>query len=749
MIASVAICAVFSVSAGTAVAAPASAGSSSTAAQPTVASSSSEQIAYTGDWQSTSSTADTSSSIRYLSSTGSASYSFSGTSVAWITRLTPSAGTTAVSIDGTEVATVDGYAESTTYRNAIFTSETLVAGAHTLTLTRTGQKNPLSSGTNTIIDAFAVTDAPAPITAPTETSAPVESAPPVETAPPVATTPPAADAPEPTDAPEPIEAAAVDASSVDASQAAVGSVENTSSSISYSGAWRSMSSGSDSGGSSSYLNSSGSASFAFTGTAVRWVSRVTPSSGIASVYIDGSKVADVDRYSSTTAYQKVVFQRTGLSNSSHTLKIQWSGKANPASSGTSVMIDSLIVPDVAAPAKPTGVVAYNTAGNVAVKWNPVASDVAGYRVYSVSSTGSNSLIGQVSKAQTTFTVLGVPSYTTQSFTVTAVDASGNESGKAWKGSVKTASTPAGSYRYANCPPSTVTVRNATELMKAVSAAKPGNVIRMAPGRYYGQMNLTANGVAGKPIWLCGPRDAVIDGTGITKGKSPIQVSFSSHLVITGMTATNALKGVTVRSSKNITVSDMLVESIGYEGIHLRSNTTDSVVVGNTVRKTGLLTARYGEGIYIGSSDANWCELSACQPDKSDRNAVVKNNISMTSAELIEAKEGTTGGVIRGNTMNGTDAMSQSESWVMVAGNGWSVTSNAGKDSRLHGFRLSAHVDGWGLGNLFASNAAAVNAPGYGYKLYEPNGSRSTRTLVSCSGSVDGASSGFSNVPCTR
>ncbi len=720
-------------------AAPAAASAAAPAetASGAIVPSDSDQISYTGQWRTTSAPEDESPAIKFLSSTGSASYSFSGISVAWITRLTPSSGMTQVSIDGVPVGTVDGYAEKTTHRRTIFSSDTLTAGNHTITLTPTGDKNPKSSGTNTIVDAFRVTEAPAP--APSGTPAP-----------------PASSAPDAVPAPD-ADAADASAGPVEPAQdpggdngrLPVGSYENNSSAISYSGSWRSLNSGSDSGGSSSYLNSTGSASLQFTGSAVRWVSRKTPSSGIASVYIDGAKVASVDRYSKSTAYQQVVFQRSGLSNTTHTIKIAWTDTANPASSGENLIIDSIVVPDVSAPAKPTGVTAYNSAGDVVVKWNPVASGVARYRIYSVSSTGTTSLIGHTSASKTSFKVLGVPAYATQYYTVSAVDSSGNVSGKAWKATVKTGKTPAGSYRYSKCPPATVTVRNAADLMRAVNAADPGDVVKMAPGRYYGQMNLTAKGAAGKPVWLCGPRDAVLDGTGITKGKSPIQVSFSSHLVVTGMTAKNALKGVTVRSSHHITVSDMMVESIGYEGIHLRSNTTDSVVVGNVVRKTGMLAAKYGEGIYIGSSDANWCELTGCNPDRSDRNAVVKNTVSLTSADPIEAKEGTSGGVIRGNTISGTSAMSNAESWVLVSGNNWSVTGNTGTNSRIHGFRMSAHVGGWGLGNLFAGNSAAVNASGYGFKIYEPRGPRTTGTLLSCSNRVSGASSGFSNLSCSR
>ena len=699
----------------------------STSATPTLIGAASGDIAYEGAWHSTASALDQSASIRYLSSAGSASYTFTGTSVGWVTRLTSSSGISTVSIDGAVVATFDGYAATTAYRKLAYGTDSLAPGTHTITVTRTGQKNPASTGTNTIVDAFAVASAPV-------------------------ATPPATDAPEPVPAPDPSPApepvATTDPVGA-AESASVGVYENTSAAVKYSGAWRTMDSRSDSGGSSRYLNSTGSATFAFTGTAVTWLSRVTPASGIANVYLDGAK-STMDRYSSSTEYQKTVYSRTGLPNTSHTLTIEWSGTANPASSGKNVMIDALVVPDVAAPAKPAGLAASNASGNVALSWSAgTSTDVASYRVYSVSPAGAYSLIGQTARTRTSFTVLGVPAHSGQTYAVASVDKAVNESARSTTAHVTTGTTPAGSYRHDNCPAATVTVSNAKDLMSAVASAAPGAGIKMADGRYSGQLNLTAKGTASKPVWLCGSRGAVIDGGGITNGKSPIQVSFSSHLVVTGMTATNALKGVTVRASDHVTISDMLVESIGYEGIHLRSNTTDSVVVGNTIRKTGLLKSLYGEGVYIGSSDANWCALTSCNPDKSDRNAVVGNTISLTSSEPIEAKEGTTGGLIRGNSMDGTGAMTHTEAWVMVSGNAWSVVDNSGTKSSLHGFRVNGATAGWGFGTLFADNTGEVDASGYGFKLYEVNGPGTSGTLVSCGNVMTGAAAGFSNVACTK
>lgn len=533
-----------------------------------------------------------------------------------------------------------------------------------------------------------------------------------------------------------------------ASSASVGTYENAAQAVTYSGAWKTLNSRSDSGGSSRYLNSNGSATFAFTGTAVQWVSRATTSAGIAEVYLDGKKVATVDRYSAAEAYQKVVFEKTGLPATAHTLKVVWSGRSNSKSSGKNLLIDSFIVPDVVAPDRPSALTAASSStGSAGLTWKSSPSaEVVGYRVY-VLSADDRTVVGATDRSATRFTAVGLPADTTMTFAVSAIDAAGNESAPSTSATLKSGTTPVGDYRYSSCPTATKTVTNADALMSAVRAAKPGSVIRLAPGTYRDQINLTAKGTADKPIWVCGPRSAVID-TGTVRDNHGIMISNSSNLIVTGMTVRNALKGITMRASSSVTVSDARIDTIGYEGVHLRENTTDSFVVSNIISKTGTLDPFFGEGVYVGSSEANWCELTACQPDRSDRNAIVGNSIFKTGSDPIEVKEGTSGGVIKGNALNGTNAMPKAEAWVKVKGNGWTVTGNSGSASTENGFRLQGSSKGWGLDNVFSDNRAEVGAPGYGFSLYEPNGDGTSRTIVSCDNVVTQAASGFTTAPCT-
>jgi hypothetical protein len=697
----------------------------SAASTTTTVESTSSKIAYSGTgWKVSPNAQDSGGSVQYLQTAGSASFTFTGTQVTLLSRLSPSSGRSEVRLDGRLVATVDGYSATSKYATPLYTSPTGPRGTHTLTITRTGSKNAAAIGTNLIIDAFRITDtgttsAPAPAPAPTKAPAAVPAPAPVKA---------------PTAAPAP---AAVP----------VGTYENTSDKLVYAGTWSGLNSRSDSGGSSGYLNSPGSVSLTFSGTAVRWISRTTPSAGTAKVYLDGALVTTVDRYTADTRYQQTVFERTGLSQGTHTIRIERTGAKNPASSGTNLVLDSIVVPDTTAPAVPANLSASAAGGQVVLGWNAVPdADLAVYRVYAANPTGGYTLMGVTDKSVTAFTSIGVTANSRLDYRVAAVDVTGNESARSAVASAQTGSTPTSSHRYASCPAATVTVSNAAELKAAVAKAQAGTVVRMNPGTYTGQVNVSGRGTAANPIWLCGPRSAIVNVGGITDNHGII-VSNSSHVVVTGMTVTNGLKGITVRASDHVTISDTLVHDIGYEAVHVRENSSDNTIVGNTIRGTGLRDPFYGEGVYIGSSEANWCNLTACKPDRSDRNAVVANSLSKTSAQPIEVKEGTSNGLIFGNTITGLGAMARSESWVKVKGNGWAVVGNTATESVRHGFQVNGSVTGWGLGNLFGNNTADVRADGYGFHLYELNGAGSSATTVSCSNTVTRATAGFANVAC--
>ncbi len=289
----------------------------------------------------------------------------------------------------------------------------------------------------------------------------------------------------------------------------------------------------------------------------------------------------------------------------------------------------------------------------------------------------------------------------------------------------------------------VEVTDAEGLRRALESARPGQVIRLADGRYEGSFVASAQAAEDNPIHLCGSRDAVLDG-GDIDGDYTLHLRGAAHWLVSGLTVTGGKKGVMVDAGQGIRLEQLLVTSTGDEAIHLRTHSTENAVVGNTIRDTGLRKPQFGEGIYIGTSGRNWCQWTSCRPDRSDRNLIEGNDIAGTTAEAVDIKEGTRGGVLRGNTFDGS-AMVEADSWVDVKGNGWTVEGNVGTASAEDGFQVHELVDGWGRDNVFAGNRAA-DVRGLAINVAGPRAIRDT-TTVHCDNVVDGGAEQLSNVTC--
>jgi hypothetical protein len=118
-------------------------------------------------------------------------------------------------------------------------------------------------------------------------------------------------------------------------------VEQTATSVTYTGAWMAVNNASLSGGSSALSMDNGSrATFTFNGTAGKWIGLKDPWSGIARVYVDGVFKAQVDAYSATTQSKAVLYEISGLASGSHSLSIEVTGTKNSAAQGLWVWVDA-------------------------------------------------------------------------------------------------------------------------------------------------------------------------------------------------------------------------------------------------------------------------------------------------------------------------------------------------------------------------------------------------------------------------
>jgi nitrous oxidase accessory protein NosD len=295
---------------------------------------------------------------------------------------------------------------------------------------------------------------------------------------------------------------------------------------------------------------------------------------------------------------------------------------------------------------------------------------------------------------------------------------------------------------ADCPKPTGTVSDTKGLQDALAAAEPGNVIALQDGVYEGKFVASNPGTKDQPIYLCGGTGAVLDGGGVRAGYV-LHLDGASYWRVMGLTLRNGQKGLMADRVQGALIQGLIVEQIGDEGIHLRNFSSDNVVRGNTVRNTGNRRDTFGEGIYVGTAQSNWCTITACKPDNSDRNVVEGNTITDTTSESIDIKEGTTEGRVLNNTFDGSKfSGSHADSWIDVKGNGWLIQGNQGRNSKQDGFQTHEVVEGWGTNNIFKANIAEVNGPGYGFNLAPVRNNK-----ADCDNKVTGAAKGFGNVPC--
>lgn len=300
---------------------------------------------------------------------------------------------------------------------------------------------------------------------------------------------------------------------------------------------------------------------------------------------------------------------------------------------------------------------------------------------------------------------------------------------------------------------TVNVKNATELKQALANALAGDDIIMADGTYSGRFVIAPgkDGTAAAPVTLRGTRNAVLDGGSTTTGY--VLHMQSSYWIVKGFTITNGLKGIMIDGVRNSLVDDIKVYDTGEEAIHLRKFSSQNTISNCNISNTGLKTPDYGEGIYIGSAKNNWATYTNGNPDLCDSNKVLNNHIGPNiTAECIDVKEGTTGGIIRGNIFDATGITGANggDSWIDVKGNYTLIEQNTGTNPGgtifKDGYQVHVALSGWGNYNEFKNNICTVNASGYGFNI-QLSGSNGTSTgnKVYSNNTVTGAAAGVANI----
>ena len=298
--------------------------------------------------------------------------------------------------------------------------------------------------------------------------------------------------------------------------------------------------------------------------------------------------------------------------------------------------------------------------------------------------------------------------------------------------------------------SVVNVSNASQLTTALTNAQPGQTIQLADGTYSGRFVAARSGTSASKITLQGSRNAILNG-----GSTGTGYGFNlkaNYWRLIGFTVTNSQKGIVLDGANNNLIDEVRVYNVGQEAVHFRAFSSNNTIQNSLITDTGKVDAGFGEGVYLGSAKSNWGTHSGGNPDRSDNNKVLDNQIGPNvSAEHIDVKEGTTGGTISGNMFDGVgiSGANYADSWVDVKGNNYTISGNIGNNTAglgalLDGFQTHVQLSGWGTNNIFSNNTANVNASGYGFKI-QTSGSGN---IVYSNNRVNMAGSGVANISVT-
>ena len=299
----------------------------------------------------------------------------------------------------------------------------------------------------------------------------------------------------------------------------------------------------------------------------------------------------------------------------------------------------------------------------------------------------------------------------------------------------------------------INVSTASQLQTALNNALPGQIINIADGFYLRSGGFYAvagiHGTAANPITVTGSKNAILS-TGTINSGYGFSLKGNNHWVVKGFTTYNCKNGVVIDSSKNVIVDDIYAYHMGQTGINLRTYTSYSIVQNCFVDTLGLIYDGIGEGIYVGTANSNWPDVTNGNPDTCNYNQILNNSFgNAVTSENIDIKEGTKYGLVRGNTLNGTGLSNTNggDSWIDVKGNYWTIELNTGTKTTIDGFQTHVVYPGWGSYNTFRQNTIVMDG-GTGHGVYiQTSGSNGTASgnIVCNNNTITGGTKGLTNV----
>jgi parallel beta-helix repeat protein len=232
----------------------------------------------------------------------------------------------------------------------------------------------------------------------------------------------------------------------------------------------------------------------------------------------------------------------------------------------------------------------------------------------------------------------------------------------------------------------IIVNAGQDLNLIINSAKGGDTVLIKPG-IYSRVSLTDKKYSEqKPLVIRadGSETVLIKGDTISKG-SALEINNCSYIIFEGITFTNAMWGIYVKSSEHILIRNNEIYNTGQEGCHIGRSSKYVDVIGNKIHNTGKYNSKWAEGVYVGSGSYGRSNF----PDNCEYIWIEGNHIYKTgNAEAVNVKSECFHITIRNNKIHDIHP-GTSEQYNQAA-----ITVEGGENSLKNNYRLDEKRDVW-------------------------------------------------------
>jgi hypothetical protein len=268
------------------------------------------------------------------------------------------------------------------------------------------------------------------------------------------------------------------------------------------------------------------------------------------------------------------------------------------------------------------------------------------------------------------------------------------------------------------------------IQKALTTARSGDVIELAPGHYFQDIKTVRSGKPGQPITIKGPSDAVVSGAGAPRmfeinhdyielhgftldgrhGSEERKESYRDKLLyVIGAKPRDGVEGLKVMG--------MNFRNAGGECLRLRYFAQRNEVANSKFENCGVhdfqikKSGKNGEAIYIGTAPEQLGDRGApdASPDQSNENWIHHNTFNTRGNECVDIKEGASRNVVEHNQCTGQQ--DKNSGGLGSRGSGNIFRFNVVFDNRGAGIRVGGDGEKDGIDNDIYGNTFRNNAMG--------------------------------------